>query len=367
MTIRVQLKTIHRYTWNEFLQQFLVCWIGFTILGIGKIFFDYNDLFIGYRVTLKVLLTLLLNQIPYLWMDIFPAATLFGVILAFGRLLRERELDVIQLSGYGIFHTMLPVFVGLLILCIGAFYWNDLVVPAANHRFEIEVRRLSNQQGLPLLRENVVFKAPNNRFVYFNRIEHNSGKIKGILIIETKGPGKWPRLISANWGRIQRGIWELNEGVLHEFDAQGAVASELTFQKMQLKMVADYSAVIGDEKGPAEMRAEELKRLATLYGKSGLNLPVYSVFFYSKFADPLSPLVFAFLAIPLTILTGRNARLWTGMVYCFLLILGYYALQVVGRTLGVNGLVLPWLAAWVPNITFFITGIILLILCEQRR
>lgn len=367
LVVRLGLKTLHRYIWNEFLQQFLICWVGFTVLGIGKIFFDYNDLFIGYRVTPRILTTLLLNQIPYLWMDVFPAATLFGVILAFGRLLRERELDVIQLSGLSIFQTMLPVFGGIFLLCVGAFYWNDLVVPAANHHFEVEVRRLSNQQELPLLRENVVFKAPGNRFVYFHQIDHGQGLIRGILIIATKGPGPWPSLISAASGRIQRGVWELQNGVVHEFDAKGTIVSELSFQKMQLKMNTDYSTIIGDEKGPAEMRAGELKKLAVLYGKSGLNLPVYSVFYYSKFADPLSPLVFVFLAIPLTLLTGRNARWWSGMLYCFLIILGYYVIQVIGRTMGVNGLIMPWLASWLPNITFLVTGLFLLILCEQRR
>ncbi len=361
------MRIIHRYIWNDFFQQFSICWVGFTVLGIGKIIFDYNDLFIGYRVTPKILWTLLLNQVPYLWMDVLPAATLFGIILALGRLLRERELDVIQLSGAGIFKTTLPLFLGMLLICVAAFWWNDLVVPGANHRFEMEVRRLSAKQDMPLLKEHVVFKAPQNRFIYLNRIEHQQGKIQGILIIEEKGSGSFPQVITAASGKIKRGHWELNDGVVHTLNKEGAITSELAFTEMDIKMASDFSAFIGNEKGPAEMRAVELKHLAGLYRRSGINLPVYAVFYHSKFADPLSSLVFVFLAVPLTILTGRNAHWWTGIIYCFLIILGYYAIQVIGRTLGVNGVILPWVAAWAPDLTFLALGTILLIIGEHRR
>ncbi len=357
------MKILHRYIWSEFFQQFLVCWVGFTVLGIGKIFFDYNEMFIGYRVTTQVLVQLLLDQIPYLWMDVFPAATLFGLILALGRLIRERELDVIQISGLGFFRTMFPVFAGVLILCIGAFWWNDLVVPAANHHFEEEVRRLSNQNDLPFIRENVVFKAPQNRFIYINRVDHRQGKVLGIMIIESKGTGQWPSVITANWGQVRRGVWELNDGVVHHMDSKGAISAELAFKKMQLKMTGDFSTIIGEEKKPSEMRASELKKLAETY----INNPEYSVYYYSKFADPLSPLVFTLLAIPLTILTKRNAHWWLGMLICFLIILGYYAIQVVGRTLGIQGFIFAWVAAWAPNITFLTSGVILLAVCEKRR
>src|SRR5690606_11437859 len=96
---RSAVRLINRYIWNEFVQQFFICGLGFTALGVGKIFFDYNDLFIGYRVTPRLLGILLLNQIPALLMDVIPAAALFGVILFLGRMLRERELDVLRTSG----------------------------------------------------------------------------------------------------------------------------------------------------------------------------------------------------------------------------------------------------------------------------
>ena len=344
----------------------MFCILGFTVLGIGKIFFDYNDMLIGYRATSDLMWKLLLDQIPSLWMDVIPAATLFGVILALGRLIRERELDVMRTSGAGLIRIMLPVFFGVFLICVGVFWWNDMVVPSANHHFQMQIRRLSSQQNLPLFKENIVFKAPQNRFIYLNKVDHKQGKISGILIIEVGGSGRWPRLITADSGKLLHGIWELRDGVINEIDDHGAVRSEIRFKKMEMKMAVDYSGIMSEQTLPSEMHASELLEKAILYKQSSINDPVYAVFYHSKFADPFISFILVLLAVPLAMLTGKNAR-WLGLVLCFLVIMGYYALQVVCRTMGVNGLIAPWMAAWTPHILFFGVGVFLLATIEQRR
>jgi len=92
---------------------------------------------------------------------------------------------------------------------------------------------------------------------------------------------------------------------------------------------------------------------------------VYAVYFHQKFADPVISLVLAFVAVPLTIWTGRNSR-WLGLVYCFLIIMAYYTMQVVGRTMGANGVLIPWLAAWAPHLVFLALGVFLMIGVEHR-
>lgn len=360
------MRVLHRYVRQEFLVQFLICTFGFLVLGVGKIIFDYNDMFIGYRITPQLMGYLVLNQIPTLLMDVLPAAVLFGIILSIGRLLRERELDVIRLGGAGLGWIALPILILIGLFCLGAFWWNDLVVPAANQRFQKELRRLSMQEDLPLLKENVVIKAPQNRFIYLRSIRHQQGEITGVMIIETGQAGKWPRVITADRGKLKRGVWELYHGVIHEIDNNGAISSELRYEKMELRMTNDFSSIIGEEKTPATMRADELRQYYELSKRSGINSPVYAVYYHQKFADPLISFVLVLLAFPLTIMTGRNSR-WLGLVLCFLIIMAYYTMQVIGRTMGTNSVLVPWVAAWVPHMIFIIVGAVLFFAVEQRR
>jgi LPS export ABC transporter permease LptG len=348
------------------MSQFLLCLLGFTALGIGKVFFENNDLFIGYRVPLSLMWLLLLDQIPSLWMDVIPAAALFGLIIAAGRLLRDRELDVIRVCGVSILKTTAPILLGMLLICIGVYYWNDLVVTSANFRFQSEIRKLSMQESMPLLKENVVFKGPQNRFIFLDKVQNTKHRILGILIIEAGGSGKWPRLITAESGKVSKGNWELFNGVVHELDEDGSVNSELVFKKMTLKMANDYWAMIGEEKGPAEMRTHELWARILQDRRSGLNNPMYVVYYHQKYADPLISLILVFMAIPLTFFTSRHNS-WLGLVWCFLVIMAYYLLQVVGRNLGSNGVVAPWIAAWFPHLLFLGVGVVMLTVLEQRR
>jgi len=361
------VRIIHRYIWKEFIQMFLICVMVFGVLGIGKIVFDYNDFLIGYRVTANLFGIIILNQLPTLVMDILPAASLCGVILSQGRLLREHELDVIRLNGVGVYQMMFPVFVGVLAICAGAFWWNDLVVPSANHRFQVEIKKLSMQQDMPLLKENVVVKGPQNRFVYLKKIERKAKQIEGIVILDNNNTGTgWPRLITAKKGKILGSTWRLNDGVIHELDDQGVVVAEVGYQKMSIKMSGDIMNMISDGKNPNEMRVSELKKRVEAEHLSGIDRSPYAVFYHQKFADPLISLVLVFLAIPLTMISSRNSR-WTGLILCLLIILAYYALQVIGRTMGCNGILSPWIAAWAPHLVFITLGLCFLAQIERRR
>jgi lipopolysaccharide export system permease protein len=363
---RLNLRILYRYIWHEFFNSFLICVFGFTVLGLGKIIFDYNDLFIGFNVPPKLMAQLILDQIPTLAMDVLPAGCLFGIILGLGRLYRERELDVIRVSGVSMFRMVAPIYIGVGLICVGAYWWNDLVVPAANNRFQREVQRLSTKQDVPLLKENVVFKGPQNRFIYLKKIERRSGQIFGVLIIEAKNGNKMPRIITAASGFFKKGVWELNNGVVHELNAKSEISSELRFQMMNIKMANDITAFMSDDKNPSAMRSSELLQLIEVNRKSGLNNPIFTVYYYSKFADPVISLILVMIAIPLTVYTGRN-RLWLGLVYSFLIIMAYYAMQVIGRTLGTNNVIPPWAAVWTPHLVFFVSGVGLFVGIEQRR
>lgn len=356
------MRIIHRYVWKEFIGQFLLCFLGFTALGIGKIVFENNDLFISYRMPLNLIGMLLLDKVPALWMDVIPAAALFGVILSLGQLLRQREFDVIRVAGCSLIRITLPICIGVAVICFGAYWWNDLVVSSANHRFETEVKRLSNQENLPLLKENVVFRGPQNRFIYLNQVDNRRKKITGIMVLEPGTAGKWPRLITAESGRVSNGVWVLYKGVIHDLDENGVVTAELKFPRMELLMSLDYRVMMG-EKSPYEMRTKELLEKIKLFGPYGYS---YRVYYHQKFADPLISLVLVFLAIPLTMFTGRNSG-WLGLVWCFLIIMAYYTLQVIGRTMGCNGVIPPLAAAWIPHILIFSVGLILFVANEQRR
>jgi lipopolysaccharide export system permease protein len=63
-----------------------------------------------------------------------PIGVLFSTLMAFGRLAQSHEVTAMKASGMSLFQMMLPVIVTGALLTGVVFWFNDAVLPDANHR-----------------------------------------------------------------------------------------------------------------------------------------------------------------------------------------------------------------------------------------
>lgn len=348
------MKIVHRYLLREYLQLFTLCFFAFVILSVGQFLFNINDFLVGRRTPVALVLTLVGYRMPMLILDVVPAAVLFGVVLSIGRLARDRELDILRNSGYSLTRIAIPLLLLTLILSTLVFVWYDAVVPASNRSYMKRIRKLQFQDILPMINENVFVKGPNNRYFYVRRLNKATGQLHGVMIFETNY-SNYPRIITADTGRMINRNWELEKGIVHELDDQGWVRFEVEFDKMVVDAGDDLTKFIGNQLTIEEMTREELKHHIEEYGKSGFDVTVYVVEYHMKTAIPYASLILAMIALPLTCYLSRSGWIW-GVISSFLLILAYFFLQVVFRSFGQNHILSPWMAAWGPNIIFFVVG-----------
>lgn len=352
------MRIIHRYLLREYLTNFFYCSIGFLVLLIGNFLFELSDFLVDKRASVAVIGLLVYYQIPYLLMDVFPAAVLFGVFLGLGRLVRERELDAIRTSGWSFPTLTAPLLLVTLLLCIGAYYFNDRVVPAANFRYEQEIRKLVYKDFIPFIQENVVFKGPDDRFFYLRRVNERDRTVEGILIYQSEGQG-FPRLIAAASGRIEEQFWHLKEGNYYELDRAGQITTVTAFEELVEDVGEDLSVFLGQSKGVDEMSRAELKHYMAIYAKSGLSISSFAVNYHLKVALPFAGLILAFLGLPFATMFPKSGRA-LGLAASLLLIMVYFFSTVLFREMGVSGLLSPFWAAWLPNVFFLVLGIVLL-------
>jgi len=79
---------------------------------------------------------------------------------------------------------------------------------------------------------------------------------------------------------------------------------------------------------------------------------------HARVAAPWTCLVVVIIAVPFAAPSGRR-NLFFGVAGSIGLAFVYFVVQRVGFALGQNGAVAPWLAAWLPNIAFTVTGLAL--------
>ena len=80
--------------------------------------------------------------------------------------------------------------------------------------------------------------------------------------------------------------------------------------------------------------------------------------FQGRLAAPWTCLVVVLMAIPFGAQTGRR-NLFFGVAGSIFICFAYFILQRVSLAFGLNGQLPGWLAAWLPNFLFAVTGIVL--------
>ena len=129
---------------------------------------------------------------------------------------------------------------------------------------------------------------------------------------------------------------------------------------------SDPDSLMRREYLPEELsRAELAEKLASLpAGHDGDDIARkrnrYEVMFHQKLALPWTSLIFGTFAIPLGVRPQRSSRS-IGLGLSLLFILVYYVLMTFGMVLGESGRMTAMHAAWLPNIVFGITGVLLLL------
>jgi len=80
---------------------------------------------------------------------------------------------------------------------------------------------------------------------------------------------------------------------------------------------------------------------------------------HARLAEPWTCLVVVLIALPFSMATGRR-NVFVGVAASIFIAGAYFVLSRFSLALGTGGYLPAWLAAWLPNVAFATTGILLL-------
>ena len=88
------------------------------------------------------------------------------------------------------------------------------------------------------------------------------------------------------------------------------------------------------------------------------NRPELKIDLYDKIALPLTTIVLVLIGVPLAI-TPPRVRYNRGFLFSILIIFAYYLIRALSISFGEAGNLIPFLAAFMPNIILSVIGIAL--------
>lgn len=356
------MKIFDRYLAGEFIGPFLFCVLGFTIVLLTGLLFQLTDLIFVYDVAVPTVAKMLVYRIPATAVMTLPIATLFSTLLAIGRLVQDSEMTVMRGSGVSFPRLIVPVL--LLGLAISGLNYaaSERIVPSANNKFENLVRQIIFSEGKPVVEENVFFHGGEDRYFYIGEVRTKTNELKDILVYQLE-ESDFPSIISAKTGLFLENVWVLFDGVYHELDDAGFVEFESKFQRMEIITEQEGEIYLGNQRTVDEMNRKELGEYIERFQRGGIKVRGFVVDYHMKLALPVASFVFALFGAPLA-LKGRGGRSF-GVVVSLIVLLVYYVSISVGRSLGVNEVLTPWLAAWLVNLIFAAVGFVLLVRADK--
>jgi lipopolysaccharide export system permease protein len=278
-----------------------------------------------------------LGALQYLWV-LLPVGLLLGVVLAFGRLYHDSEMAAAFACGAGPLNVYLPVAV-LAALLTAALAWLTLVLaPEATVRaLSLRNEALRAGQFAPIAAGKFRSFGGGNAVVYAEEVKPD-GTLANVFVERNRGPVVEVALAQ----RARRDVTP--DGLTHILTLYDGERFEGVPGSTEFRMLrfAEHTVPVRVPQSDETVTALEAQPTGSLLGNPGL---AERAELQWRIAMPLTCMVLALLAVPLSRLKprqGRYARVWIAVVIYFL----YLNLVAAGKVWIGRGTVPAALGLW---------------------
>lgn len=299
-----------------------------------------------------------LFQLPQFILWSFPVAALIAAVFTVQGMTVHREIVAAKAGGVSFHRLVMPLFVLGLGLTWAGLYLTD-IVPLANKRSGQVFRSEDPRREW---RANFVYRADDGRTLAARRLTRSDGRLTGV-VIEAGGQREDTPLLhltaeEALWDSIS-GSWTLRNGYMRRFtDDDTEVA--IKFDALQASSFTERpDELVERPPHQDEMTYDEIGRLVSIIEGSGGEARGMRVERELKLAIPVATFVIILFGSPLATSAKRGGAAY-GIGLALASVLVYMSLFKVAVALGSSGAVDPMIAAWTPNVVFFLAGILLL-------
>ena len=369
----MRTRKIFFYIIREILAPLAMGLVVFTfVLLIGRIF-KLSELVINKGVNLFDVLKLFIYILPNFLVFTIPMAFLLGVLLAFGRLSSDHEFTAMKASGISLFQLIPPVITVSLLCYLSAAFMAIYALPWGSRSFKNTLFEIARTKAHIEFRPRVFNDSFSGLVFYVDRINPRGDRMEGVLIQDERDKEK-SRVILSQTAQLvsdpENGevILILQNGNIHMKDQKDRFYRKIDFEYYQMRLNIAESLGAGrrvrtmdSEKSIGELRKEIEEKEAR-----GEDCIHEKVVLSEKYAIPFASIVFGLLGIPLGIVPPRSGRSYS-LLKSLVIIMGYYILMTAMETLAERGVLLPWMATWIPNIAFLLLGIYFLVLRSLER
>jgi len=365
---------LDRYVAWQFLKT-----IGFAILAFGFIFIlvdmiENLDNFIDQNVEPPVIALYYVYFLPKIFSLMVPVAMLLSVLFVVGRLSNNNEMTIIKCAGRSLYRFMIPLLCIGLAISLVMLAFDGWLVPQINAaRLNLEREHLKKHLHMGG-RYNMFFQDRNNRIVsveYYDQTSTTARRVK-VQQFDEQDQTRMVQRIDAErmeWREAGR-EWVLFNGVRRTFSVDTTVPIHLREHVESIDSIALGALVLTPDiilrmqQKPEELAIDDFRDYIERQRLAGSDIARLLVDYHGKIAFPFASLVVIFFGVPFASIKRRSG-LSVQFGVSILMLFVYMVSQKLSQIFGYNGNIDPILAAWMPNLLFFVSGLAIMMRVQK--
>jgi lipopolysaccharide export system permease protein len=296
-------------------------------------------------------------KLPRILTEVYPAASLFAVLIGVGTLAERHEVLAMHACGVPSRRILLPLALAGAMLSVLMLGWNETVVPPTASR-----ARMIQDVGIEKKLESGIYNASsiwfqtNEGLVNIDYFDALHNVLHGITLHEMDEDFRLRNLVKVPQAVWENDQWNVRGGTVTSFLANGdMVIREAGPGDLRLEAAPDD--LRRKRRRAYEFSYGELRSQIFSLERKGLDATEYVVDLQYKLAAPFAGVVTIVLGFPLAVRAGqrgggilRNVGIGLGLSFV------YWSATALAVSAGHSGSVPPILAAWGPNTLFGLGG-----------
>lgn len=364
------VRLFDRYLLRELITPLAYCLGGFLVFWISFNLFTKLDELQEAKLHLLDVIELCVAWTPECLVTVLPIALLLALLYTLTHHARYNEITALRAAGVSLWRLCVPYFLVGFVASIALFALNEICVPRSMDWADRILNRYVHKAHDVTKKEMLAFQNERtHRKWLFANFNFNQAELDGVQV-NWNLPNGLERQLNAQRAVYSKPGWTFYN--VKEFEQANKTATLVPILQTNVLVMSNFDETPGEIENDIQMGEYESLHSHKLniplsvlweYLQRHQNLPRVEAGrwwtkFYGRLAEPWTCLVVVLIAIPFGV-ASRRRNLFVGVAGSVFICFTFFVLQQVGLAMGEGGRLPAWLAAWLPNMAFAATGLLL--------
>lgn len=353
------INIIDRYIIKQFLINFLSGLAVFVTIFLAV---DFMSSFLTSDTSTATVIRYYSYMLPSIIYQMTPVACLLATVFTLSGLNKTSELVALFSLGLSLARVSGPILILVGLISALSFWLGDRILPRANQQknyvYYVDIK---NRPGLySTVKTNKIWYRSENQLFNIKSLDIQNKKAQGLTLYHFDQDWNLIQLINAKNVNMMDGYWALKDGSVTFFTEETSFPLTQAFQDKNISMDENLTDIQKASNSSDVMSLNELDRFIDKNKESGLDTLHYEVDYHSKFSFAFAAFVMSLMGIPFSVAGQRSGGMMVNAGKCIGLAFLYWTTYSAFLTVGKHGVLMPFFAAWVPNILTVLVSLYLL-------